>query len=88
MANVLASLWSKRNILTPSTIAPFKSLSTTTVCIATLTEPMCVFQSGEPKCDHLKGYLTYRMIWSYCQIWCMAFRPLSLLIACLPACHR
>ena len=25
--------------------------------------------------------------WSYCQIWCMAFRPLSLLIARLPACH-
>ena len=24
---------------------------------------------------------------SYCQIWCMAFRPLSLLIARLPACH-
>ena len=24
---------------------------------------------------------------SYCQIWCMAFRPLSLLIARLPVCH-
>ena len=30
----------------------------------------------------------HRMVYlSYCQIWCMAFRPLSLLIARLPACH-
>ena len=29
----------------------------------------------------------FGVMMSYCQIWCMAFRPLSLLIARLPACH-
>ena len=33
------------------------------------------------------GYALNILFGSYCQIWCMAFRPLSLLIARLPACH-
>ena len=42
-----------------------------------------------PHTQNLLGCSTANilLVESYCQIWCMAFRPLSLLIARLPACH-
>ena len=48
-------------------------------------ESVLVFYKKQPTFNPQKTYGHARK--SYCQIWCMAFRPLSLLIARLPACH-
>ena len=81
------SNWAMDSIVLKFVTAPFKSAWILFLIVLIIFCSSLVLQTYFHRPSLLQLELANTRDWSYCQIWCMAFRPLSLLIARLPACH-